>query len=203
MAHLRRRGAASAGQIGQALDLSAATVRHHLSLLLDDGRVVGAGERSNGRRGRPQKAFRLSERVLGENQGMLSDMLLDEWLAGSSRAKQAAKVQILAEGLADRMGRTDPDLSSMKRVAELTRRLNELHYESGWEAGAQGPRLLFGHCPYAAIIDKHPELCLMDAGMLALQMDADVEQVAKISQQPGGSAHCVFSLRQRIGSRRT
>ncbi len=52
--------------------------------------------------------------------------------------------------------------------------------------------MLFGHCPYAAVIDKHPELCLMDARMLGVQLGTTATQTAKIDSRPEGQAHCIF-----------
>jgi predicted ArsR family transcriptional regulator len=42
-----------------------------------------------------------------------------------------------------------------------------MNYHARWEAGAEGPRILFGHCPYAAIVGKHPELCEMDVSLVS------------------------------------
>jgi hypothetical protein len=72
--------------------------------------------------------------------------------------------------------------------------LNEIHYQSRWEAGAEGPRILFAHCPYAAIIDKHPELCQMDGFLLGEEIGVDARQLAKIDQKPGGITHCIFLI---------
>jgi predicted ArsR family transcriptional regulator len=67
-----------------------------------------------------------------------------------------------------------------------------MNYHARWEAGQQGPRILFGHCPYAAIIEKHPELCQMDAALLKELFGDDMEQIAKIENFQG---MCIFVTR--------
>jgi len=71
-------------------------------------------------------------------------------------------------------------------------KLNQMNYHARWEAGAGGPRILFGHCPYAAIITRHPELCAMDAALLKELFGDELEQIAKIENFQDT---CVFITR--------
>lgn len=190
LAHLRKQRSASAGQIGRALNMSAANVRHHLSILLSDGRIAMMEERKKEGRGRPVKFYRLSESLLGDNLALLSDTLLDEWLTHLAPAKRGGALRSLARALVSRMGQTSSQVQVAKRLASLVAKLNELHYQSRWEAGPEGPRVLFAHCPYAVIIEKHPELCKMDAAMLEALLGGDVRQTAKLERE--GAPACVF-----------
>jgi predicted ArsR family transcriptional regulator len=74
-------------------------------------------------------------------------------------------------------------------------RLSRLQYRAHWEAGAEGPHVIFGHCPYAAVIERHPELCQMDGKAIAAVMKAEVQQKAKIAQSGPGASSCVFALK--------
>ena len=195
LAIVRRRKVATASQIGQALNMSAATVRHHLSILTGDGRLVSQGSIVSTRRGRPQKVYRLSERVLGDNFALLAEGLLETYFGQMTEAELQTAVQALAATLSDHIGRPDSSLPAPKRLVQLIEKLSTLHYEAGWEAGAHGPRVVLGHCPYAAIIARHPELCRMDAAMLGRQLDAEAVQLSKIEPGRAGSVHCVFELR--------
>jgi len=65
-----------------------------------------------------------------------------------------------------------------------------MNYHARWEAGPEGPRIIFSHCPYAAIIEKHPELCKMDEAMLRELMGQPATQMFKIGKE--GSSVCVF-----------
>ncbi len=79
-----------------------------------------------------------------------------------------------------------------KRLNLAVEKLNQMNYHARWEAGSQGPRLIFGHCPYAAIIEKHPELCRMDEEMLNKLMGDAAAQMFKIGKE--GSSVCVFAI---------
>jgi predicted ArsR family transcriptional regulator len=74
----------------------------------------------------------------------------------------------------------------------LVEKLNEMHYQSRWEAGAEGPRVLFGRCPYAAVIEKHPELCRMDVNVLGNALGRELKQLGKIEK---GMGICVFGMK--------
>lgn len=67
-----------------------------------------------------------------------------------------------------------------------------MNYHARWEAGAEGPRVIFGHCPYAAIIARHPDLCRMDKALLEEWMGRSADQFAKIEIE--GSLVCVFGI---------
>ena len=83
----------------------------------------------------------------------------------------------------------------MRRLASTVERLNAMHYQARWEAGAEGPRIVLGHCPYAAIIEKHPELCQMDLALLSELLGGKLQQTAKLESGAGGLPFCTFMLR--------
>src|SRR5689334_24504126 len=81
-----------------------------------------------------------------------------------------------------------------KRLNLTVEKLNQMHYHARWEAGSEGPRLIFGHCPYAAIIETHPELCTMDEAILKEWMGQPAKQLSKIGKE--GSSICIFAMRR-------
>ena len=192
LAYLKKNRSASAAQIGRALQMSAANVRHHLSVLCSDGRVVMLAEAPKGGRGRPVKLYGLSESLIGNNLASLSDLALTEWLGKLSPAKRGEAMAVIAKALASQLGQINSNVLMAKRLAFVIEKLNTLYYQARWEAGAEGPRVLFAYCPYARIIDKHPELCTMDAALLDELTGQSVEQSAKIGN--GGSSVCVFKM---------
>jgi predicted ArsR family transcriptional regulator len=192
--YLSRHADVSASQIGHAVGVAAPSVRHHLGLLRSDGRIAVAGERGTRARGRPRKIYRLSERLRGDNLAGLADAALNA-LSGRPPRRAERVAEALANGLVAQIGPVEPSGSGSRRVASLIDRLNSLHYEASWEAGAAGPRVLLGHCPYAAIIEKHPELCQMDSHMLEAKLGVASTQTAKIDPRVGGQAHCIFVLK--------
>ena len=192
MAYLKKNHAVSAAQIGRGLSMSAADVRHHLALLCSDGRAVQVGVLHKGGRGRPIKLYGLSENSSANNLGLLSDLILDIWLDTLPPEKMQEGMRALAEALIHSIGPPDIDIPVASRLAQIMDKLNELNYQARWEAGAEGPRILFGHCPYSAIIEKHPELCQMDAAVLAKFLGQSAQQKAKIGK--GGNSACLFQM---------
>ncbi len=170
LAHLKKTRSASAREIARALKLSAPNVRHHLSVLCSDGRVEMTAVHNREGRGRPEKMYSLSEAALGDNLSALAQALLAE--AGSKISMEAVACHLLEE-------KQFTGQPINKRLALLVERLNEMHYQARWEAGAGGPRVIFGRCPYARVIESHPEICTMDTALLKNVLARDVSPLKK------------------------
>jgi predicted ArsR family transcriptional regulator len=183
LAYLMKTRTTSAREIARALKMSAPTVRHHLRVLVSDGRLELTSVRGREGRGRPEKVYSIPRAALGDNLSVLSEALLTE--AGSS-----VKVEALAKRLVGEASIKSQPVA--KRLNLLVEKINQMNYHARWEAGPQGPRILLGHCPYAAIIAKHPELCQMDAALLKELFGDDMEQIAKIENFQG---MCIFVTR--------
>ncbi len=200
LGYLREHPDASAAQIGRGLGLETPSVRYHLGSLCRDGAIIVAGARGRRTRGRPTKVYRLSERLRGDNLCGLAAALLNE-LRSRPRPQRAAALGGIVKGLEDQVGSVAASQgASAKTLGLLVDRLTALHYEASWEAGSEGPRLLFAHCPYAEIIEAHPELCQIDAGVLERKLGVPVLQLSKIDPRLGGPAHCVFALQRSTTS---
>ncbi|MFH1185434.1 MAG: winged helix-turn-helix transcriptional regulator [Chloroflexota bacterium] len=186
---------ASASRIARGLGMSSPAVRHHLGILRSDGRIE-LGRAAPGRgRGRPQLFYRISERLVGDNLAMIADRLLQTGKASSTSRAAQKLMDAVAQGLSDQLGPFEGDASPASRIAALVKRLNLLHYRAHWEAGAEGPRLMFGHCPYAAVIERHPELCQMDGRAVSEAMGTRARQIAKIDLSGRTGSQCIFSFR--------
>ena len=184
LAHLKKTRAASAREIARALNMSAPNVRHHLGILVSDGRLEVTSVYQRGERGRPEKVYSLSQAALGDNLSVLTDALLTE--AGSGLSVEALASRILDSG-------QFANLPVAKRLVLLVEKLDEMHYQARWEAGAEGPRVILGRCPYAKVIDGHPELCKMDASLLENVLGRPVSQSLK--NEVVGHGHCPFIFR--------
>jgi predicted ArsR family transcriptional regulator len=179
LAYLTKNRTSSAREISRGLKMSAATVRHHLRVLLSDGRLESASVRGLAGRGRPEKVYSIPRAALGDNLSALAENL---WLEAGS-----LKVEALAKRLAgDSNFKSQPVSKRMNLVVE---KLNQMNYHARWEAGAGGPRIILGHCPYVAILAKRPELCKMDAALLKELFGDEFEQIVKIENYQGS---CVF-----------
>jgi len=183
LAYLTRTRTASVREISRALKMSAANVRHHLRVLVSDGRLELMAVEEHNRRGRPEKLYSLPRAALGDNLAALSDALLAE-------AGMKVRVETLAKRLAGEFDFAGQPI--VKRLNLVIEKLNQMNYHARWEAGREGPRVILGHCPYAAIIEKHPELCKMDAALLKDLTGESAEHLSKIGQEK--SLACVFVL---------
>ena len=183
LTYMSKSRTASARELSRALQMSSAAIRHHLRVLAADGRLEVVSLRGRDVRGRPEKIYSLPRAALGDNLVALSDALLAET---SSRVQMEA----LAGHLAGESGPGDQTLA--KRLTFTVEKLNAMKYHAHWEAGPQGPRILFGHCPYAAILERHPELCQMDQAMLRKLTGEPASQIYRTGTE--GSSVCVFVI---------
>lgn len=181
LAHLKKTRAASAREIARALKMSAPNVRHHLGILTSDGRLEVSAIHQRGGRGRPEKMYSLSESALGDNLMLLADILLDGKVDAVALGERMAQQQSLTVIASQPMP---------KRLSMLVEKINEMHYQSRWEAGAEGPRVIFGRCPYAKVIAGHPELCKMDTALLGASLGRPITQLQK--NETGSRGACPF-----------
>jgi predicted ArsR family transcriptional regulator len=184
--HLKKTRSASAREIARALKMSAPNVRHHLSILCEDGRVEMTESRPRDGRGRPENLYSLAQSALGDNLPVLADALLSEGMNTKKIGGRIAKTQGLSE------------LSKQpiaKRLHLLVEKLNEMHYQSRWEAGAEGPRVILGRCPYSQVIENHPELCKMDEALLAEALARPIFRTRKGEAVPRGLCPFVFQVK--------
>lgn len=183
--YLKRNRTVSSRELARAMQMTPANARHHLGILAADGRVEIFNQRQKGI-GRPEKVYRLAGTLAGDNLSVLADALLME--AGWKVDFEAVGRRIVGESIT-----TSQPL--MRRLVFAIERLNTMHYQARWEAGAEGPRIILGHCPYSAIIENHPELCQMDAALLGKLLGGEIWQEAKLESGVGGLPFCVFTLK--------
>ncbi len=189
--YIQKHRTVSAAEIARDLRMTQANARHHISLLRKNGQVEIVGKRNAGDRGgRPVKIYGISRSILGDGLPALSHHLLEEMLGSVNARQKAGLLKKLGQRLA---GSGTSGTSSMVRLTETVRHLNKLGYHARWEAHASGPRIILGHCPYAAIIANHPELCEIDSGLLGECLGEHVEQILKL-EGGVGKGFCVFGV---------
>jgi predicted ArsR family transcriptional regulator len=182
--HLKKTRTASAREIARALKMSAPNVRHHLSVLASDGRVEVMESRPLDGRGRPEKIYSLAQSALGDNLSALTDALL-------TVAGKKVNVEAVASHILD--VEQFSNLPVPKRLALLIEKLNAMNYQARWEAGPEGPRVLFGRCPYWKVIEKHPEICKMDEVLLQRAMARPVAGTQK-GERTHGACPFIFQI---------
>src|SRR5262245_12501242 len=78
LTYLTKTRTASAREISRSLKMTPATVRHHLRILVADGRLEISFVRGREGRGRPEKVYSLPRSALGDNLTALSDAVFSE-----------------------------------------------------------------------------------------------------------------------------
>jgi predicted ArsR family transcriptional regulator len=188
--HFRKHQTASVRELSLDMGMTGANIRHHLAVLESNDLIEIIGLRKVGR-GRPMQVYGLSQRVMGDGLDNLAGTLLDVWLGEELTGQRETCLRSVAERLA---GITELNVPVMKLLGRAVERLNELHYQVHWEASAAGARLILAHCPYSAIIARHPELCQMDSFLLEARLGRPVEQTAKLQLSDKGLPFCAFVL---------
>jgi len=184
----------SSQEISHALQLTPANIRHHLSILIDEGVVEVASQRKKHGKGRPVQVFSLTREIASHNLDGLASALLDELKNGY----QNNSLNQLFSNIALRLA--PPGISTPHSLTQhlyvTVQKLNDLHYQARWEAHADAPRIFLEHCPYAAILPAHPELCLIDKNLLEKLLDHPVNQMAKLDRDKHGTLFCLFAVKK-------
>lgn len=186
--------------LSRALRMTRANARHHLAILREQGVVDLVGQRPPQGKGRPAQLYSLSEQTQKHNLDRLVGALLQELLLSAPVDTQVSIFRRLAKRmLVDQSpeGGSQADYSIpnlTQRLYAAVRQLNEFNYQARWEAHSAAPRLIFGHCPYAAILPQHPEMCRFDSALLEEMLGNSVFQTAKLESDPRGAVHCIFRV---------
>jgi predicted ArsR family transcriptional regulator len=177
-------------ELSQLLNMTQANIRHHLAVLEKEGHVEVVGQNPPSGRGRPTSLYMPAKQAQAHGLDILASAFLDDIQAARSPRHRAERLKRLAERIS---GDQQPDNNSITiRLGATMQRLNELRYDAHWEAHPQAPRVILKQCPYATIIDRHPELCQLDAYLLEKQLGTQVDQIEKLTRKPKGSFQCVF-----------
>lgn len=188
---LGTRGSASAQQMAQAFGMSTQNLRRHLRILEQRGLIAVSQPAASGR-GRPQLTYSLTAHAQPDHLAGLSRALL-QGLRPASLRPLAQRLLGQPSGLQSQR----PARNTSQRLVAAMRQLEPMGYRPRWEARPGGPQVVLGHCPFAAIIDQHPELCQVDAHMLEELLGADAEQASKLQPGPQGIPQCIFRIKER------
>jgi predicted ArsR family transcriptional regulator len=155
----------TAAELSRAVQLSQADIRHHLSNMLQEGLIVTTGHQHNGRRGRPARRFSLAASIYKDNFDLLSSALLSASLESKSPDQRSTFLDTIAGKLV-----SDAKMkgSLSQRLVKVVNHLNELGYQSRWEAHTEAPHIIFERCPFAALRPKHPEICRIDSRQIEI-----------------------------------
>jgi predicted ArsR family transcriptional regulator len=190
---LERNGLSTSEEIGRSLQIPLANARHHLRSLLDEGATVVVEQAVIKGRGRPARLYGLSKQVKSHNLDVLASAALQVFLVNVPPGGYQQGLQEVANRISPPLGSTQ-STNLTGRLTRTIRRLNELNYQARWEAHREAPHLILGHCPYAAILAEHPELCQIDALVIQNLLGATARQMKKLARDSRGSRYCLFNI---------
>jgi predicted ArsR family transcriptional regulator len=184
----------SAHEISRALHLSPANIRHHLSILEEEGVIKVAHQQKTPGRGRPIQMYTLTQQVLAHNLDRLANALLEELYQNNPNNDPDDISARIASHLA--LPVISPHQSLTRNLYSAVQQLNDMHYQARWEAHAEAPRIYLAHCPYAPILPDHPECCLIDKFLLEKLLDHPVIQTGKLERDDHGFLYCLFTAKK-------
>ena len=194
--YLEIKHVAASLDFSRALHVTTANIRHHLSVLLQEGVIEVVGARAAGNRGRPSRLYALSRHITAHNLDNLVDILLQELTESASPQEQYTFLAKVARRLAKTSRPEGKNLT--QRFYQAIQKLSEMNYQARWEARPKTPLVIFNHCPYAAVLHKHPELCQMDIFLLENLLGSSVTQIARRERTNQGVSHCIFKVGELI-----
>jgi predicted ArsR family transcriptional regulator len=183
-------------ELSKVFKVTPANIRHHLSILTQQGSIKVIGQKSDAIRGRPAQIYSSRQQSDQNNLAKLADAVLSIILQNCDGNDRELMISQIAHfmGVEEKTEFTNPTV----RLYSAIRTLNRMSYQAHWEAHISNPRIILDHCPYRNIIVRHPELCQMDGSLLASLLGNTVKQVDKLSINAKGMPHCVFLLNEPI-----
>jgi predicted ArsR family transcriptional regulator len=192
---LEQRETASARELSRLLDVTPSNIRHHLSILIEQGSVKIAGYKESRSRGRPSAIFTLIQPTLKDNLDLLSSILLQSISEELSSGSQENKLRWLAQRLCAEF--PQPVKNPTQNLYAAIQTLNSLNYHARWEAHVDSPRIMFKHCPYARILEDHPEMCQVDGYLVESLTGVPSRLIAKRTLAPDGNRYCIFRITKK------
>lgn len=183
-------------ELSKVFHVTPANIRHHLSILADQGSISIIGQKTTLSKGRPAQIYGSKDQYDQHNLDKLSDALLCTLLGNIKEDELHRLIENIANHLAAEF--TTDIINPTRRLYSAIHALNRLNYQAHWEAHIINPRIMFSHCPYQAILRDHPELCRMDVALLESLLNTTVRQIEKQATNINGLSQCVFLMNNPV-----
>lgn len=185
-------GVATVEQIAEEMkqqtsrNISTVTIRYHLNILQQEGRVSEPRHLERSSRGRPQHVFTVTEEPAQSTAvKAYADTLLAVLNAGELTDE---RISLIGKSIASIAGDLS-QLSIEERFTATVKFLNERGYKASWGWAEQGAILTTNHCPYHEISSQTPHLCQMDMGLITSLIGAEAQKLTYIA---GGDEACSY-----------
>ncbi|HEU4567248.1 MAG TPA: metalloregulator ArsR/SmtB family transcription factor [Marmoricola sp.] len=198
-------GPSTAADLARRLGLTPAAVRRHLEHLLEEGTVEQREPRSYTarRRGRPAKAYALTERGRDGFEQQYDDLAADalRFLAetGGEEAVRAFAERRVAfiEQRFDDVRATDPGLDPVEALARV---FSEEGYAASVRGIPVGEQLCQQHCPVSHVATEFPQLCEAETQAISRVLGRHVQRLATIAHGDGVCTTCIPTTTDRDGA---
>lgn len=183
---------ATVEELSRVFKVTPANIRHHISILTEQGSVQVIGQKATAIRGRPAQLYGATQQSNQNNLEILTETLLSILFEDFGSVERNQLLKKIARQLATyfKLDTYNPT----RRLYSSIRILKRMNYQPHWEAHFEYPRIMLGHCPYRAILAHNPEICHMDAFMLRELLDTPVRQIEKLAFNTKGIEECVFLM---------
>ena len=199
---LKIRGEASVDEIVEELrdrrgkEITAVTVRHHLTKLQDEDLLAQARLRHRDTPGRPQHVYTLTEKAITQfpnNYQQLATSLL----RGIQSKLPQRSINVILEDVADHMAEEAniPDAPLVERLDMVVEYLNTRGYDARWEESGKDYILHTSNCPYHQIASRNENLCDLDLRLVASLLGVVPRRHAHIMQ---GEESCAYLIPNHV-----
>jgi len=189
---LRTNRSCTVKELADAAGISPVSVRHHLAKLQADD-LLHIEEVKHGV-GRPHHLFSLTDEALElfpTRYLQLTNRLLDQMKVSLPMIYYEGVLSNIADAMAEDYAHQLEGLPLTQRLDSLLEMLDEEGFIAESERREDSVLIRAFSCPYLAIGQNHPEVCIIDQTFIAKALSLDVEQVQSILD---GDAHCAFSV---------
>ncbi len=184
-------GPSTAAELAERLGLTAAGIRRHLDVLLEQGRLTAREQRVYGSRGRgrPAKVFALTDAGRSAFYSAYDELAVRaiEFLAaegGPDAVGRFAASRI--DALETRARETLADADSAATPAQaLASALSAEGYAASVLPSVAGAQLCQHHCPVAHVAERFPQLCEAETEMFSRLLGVHVQRLATIAHGDG------------------
>jgi predicted ArsR family transcriptional regulator len=192
--HLKREGAATAGELAERLGTTREGARQWLRVLEKEGAIARTAPRETGDAGRPAVSFALTpegEHLFAKNYDNLAVSLVD---AVADQLGQEALVKLLASITEQQVKEWEPKLAG-KSLPERIKALKGIYFEedphTSVRKDARGYVLIERNCPYLNVAMRRPHLCSVTVSTLTRLLGVRVVREARFQD---GDRRCVFRV---------